>query len=53
MELTEAISDRFLARSCGIYGERSGIGSGFLPVLRFSLPLLITSVLKSVVKRQT
>jgi hypothetical protein len=28
-------------RSCGIRGGRSGIGAGFLRVLRFPLPVLI------------
>jgi hypothetical protein len=27
--------------SCGIYGGQSGAGTGFLRVLRFSLPILI------------
>jgi hypothetical protein len=32
---------RFDSRSCGICGELSGAGAGFLRVLRFPLPILI------------
>jgi hypothetical protein len=32
---------RAQVRSCGICGGQSGIGAGFLRVLRFPLPILI------------
>jgi hypothetical protein len=32
---------RSRARSYGIYGRRNGTGTGFIRVLRFSLPILI------------
>jgi hypothetical protein len=31
-------------RSCGICGEQSGTGAGFLRVLRFPLPIFISSI---------
>jgi hypothetical protein len=38
---TAAARIRSQVRSCGICGGRSGIGAGFLRVLRFPLPILI------------
>jgi hypothetical protein len=38
---TAAARVRAQVRSCGICGEQSGIGAGFLRVLRFPLPILI------------
>jgi hypothetical protein len=38
---TAAAQVRAQIRSCGICGERSGTGVGFLRVLRFPLPILI------------
>jgi hypothetical protein len=38
---TAASQVRAQVRSCGICGEQSGTGEGFLPVLRFPLPILI------------
>jgi hypothetical protein len=38
---TAAATVRSRVRSCGIYGERSGTGAGYLRVLRFPLPILI------------
>jgi hypothetical protein len=38
---TAAVGVRAQVRSCRICGERSGTGAGFLPVLRFPLPILI------------
>jgi hypothetical protein len=38
---TTAARVRAQVTSCGIYGGQSGTGAGFLPVLRFSLPILI------------
>jgi hypothetical protein len=35
-----AQADSRRLKSCGICGEQSGTGAGFLPVLRFLLPLL-------------
>jgi hypothetical protein len=34
---------RAQVRSCGIYGGKSGIGEGFLRILRFLLPILLPS----------
>jgi hypothetical protein len=38
---TAAARGRAQGRSCGICGEQSGTGAGFLQVLRFPLPILI------------
>jgi hypothetical protein len=38
---TAAARVRSQFRSCGIFGEQSGTGTGFLRVLRFTLPILI------------
>jgi hypothetical protein len=38
---TEAAQVRSQVKSCGICGEQSGTRAGFLPVLRFPLPILI------------
>jgi hypothetical protein len=40
---TTAARVRARFRSCGIYGERSGIKAGFLRVLRFPLTIFILS----------
>jgi hypothetical protein len=37
---TEAARIRARFKSCGMYGGQSGTGAGFLPVLRFPLPLI-------------
>jgi hypothetical protein len=39
---TAAARVRFQVRSCGICDEQSGTGAGFLRVLRFPLPILIS-----------
>jgi hypothetical protein len=39
---TAAVRARARLRSCGICGGQSGAGAGFLLVLRFPLPILIT-----------
>jgi hypothetical protein len=38
---TAAARVRSSVRSCGICGKQSGTGAGFLPVIRFPLPILI------------
>jgi hypothetical protein len=38
---TAAARVRSQVRSCGICGGQSGIGAGFLRVIRFPLPILI------------
>jgi hypothetical protein len=41
---TAAARVRAQIRSCGICGEQSDTEAGFLPVLRFPLPILIPSI---------
>jgi hypothetical protein len=41
---TAVVPVRAQVRSCGICGEQSGIGAGFVRIIRFPLPILIPTV---------